>query len=105
MRSKPSRGLQDIRTMSGRISEEANPQRKYLTLAILELEKARRSQERESARGRIENIDQRLAEIAEEEAGLLTAAEADLAEAPLAKRSDREGDPESPARQDFKLTY
>ena len=45
----PGRGLQEIRTMSGRISDADNPQRKYLTLAMLALEKARRSKEKQSA--------------------------------------------------------
>ena len=35
--SVPRRGLQEIRTMSGRISDADNPQRKYLTMAMLAL--------------------------------------------------------------------
>ena len=40
MSSIPCRGLQDIHTMTERISDADNPQRKYLALAMLELEKA-----------------------------------------------------------------
>jgi len=53
MKSIPSRGLQDIHTMSERISEADNPQRKYLALAMLELEKARRNKEKQSAIQRV----------------------------------------------------
>ena len=59
----PRRGLRDVRTMSDLLSETSNPQRKYLKLAMLAMEKTRRGKERQSARLRIEDIDGRLAEI------------------------------------------
>ena len=64
--------------MSERISDADNPQRKYLALAMLELEKARRCKEKLSANQRVANIDQRLADIEAEQTGLLAAAEAEL---------------------------
>jgi hypothetical protein len=76
--SVPSRGLQDIHTMSERISDADNPQRKYLALAMLELEKARRNKEKRSSSQRVASIDQRLADITAEQAALLAAAEAQL---------------------------
>ena len=103
MKSKPIRGLQEIRTMSERISQTDNPQRKYLTLAMLELEKARRNKERQSARQRVANIDRRVEEIEEEQTGLLAAAEAELAESSSADGSDANGDSE--AEQGFNVTY
>ena len=78
MKSPPRRTVQDIRTMSERISDADNPQRKYLALAMLELEKARRCKEKLSANQRVTNIDQRLADIQKEQAGLLAAAEAEM---------------------------
>jgi hypothetical protein len=105
MKSRPCRGLQDIRTMSERISHTDNPQRKYLALAMLELEKARRNKEKQSAARLVENINQRVAEIEEEQTRLLAAAEAELAESPLTGRSDRTTDLESQAEQVFRLTY
>jgi hypothetical protein len=78
MKSPSHRGLQDIRTMTERISEADNPQRKYLSLAMLELEKARRAKEKQSAQQRVLNIDQRLADITAEQVGLLAAANAEL---------------------------
>ena len=68
--SVPRRGVQDIRTMSERISDADNPQRKYLALAMLELEKARRNKEKQSASQRVANIDQRLADITAEQTEL-----------------------------------
>ena len=73
--SVPRRGIQDIRTMSERISDADNPQRKYLALAMLELERARRNKEKQSASQRVANIDQRLADITAEQTELLAAAE------------------------------
>ena len=52
--SVPHRGVQDIRTMSERISDADNPQRKYLALAMLELETSPPQQgetKRQPARG------------------------------------------------------
>ncbi len=105
MKSRPSRGLQDIRTMSERTSDADNPQRKYLTLAMLELEKARRNKERQSASRRVDNIDRRLAEIERHQAGLLAAAEAELADSLPAKGFGTTRALESESKEDFKLTY
>jgi len=105
MKSRPSKGLQDIRTMSERSSDADNPQRKYLTLAMLELEKVRRNKEKQNASQRVENIDRRVAEIEEEQAILLAAAEAELAESSLTGRSGKTADPGSSTEQDFRLTY
>jgi len=75
MRSKPYKGLQSIHTMADRGSDMQRPHRKFLLLAMLELEKTRRSQEKESACERAANIDKRLAEISEEQACLLATVE------------------------------
>ena len=58
--SVPHRGLQDIRTMSERISDANNPQRKYLALAMLELEQPAAAGRNKVACQRVESIDQRL---------------------------------------------
>ncbi len=76
--SIPRRGVQDIRTMTERISDVDNPQRKYLALAMLELEKARRLKEKQSSSQRVANINQRLADITAEQTELLAAAETSL---------------------------
>lgn len=68
--SKP-KGLQTIRSMSGLVTETSHPHRKFLKLAILAMEQARRGKERKAAKNRIETIDVRLAEIEAESKELL----------------------------------
>ena len=65
------RGVQDIRTLSGRVDQTHHPYKKYMKLACLEMEKARRDKERGSAIDRVKNIDARFQEIEAEKAALL----------------------------------
>ena len=65
------RGLQDIRTHSGRVDETHLASKAYLKVACLEMEKVRRGKERGSAAHRIEDIDARFDEIEAEKARLL----------------------------------
>jgi hypothetical protein len=102
--SVPRRGMQDIRTMSERISDADNPQRKYLALAMLELERARRSKERQCANQRVANIDQRLADITAEQTELLAAAEAELEGSPSAERQQA-ANVDAQSKCGFKLSY
>ena len=69
----PRRGLQDIRTISGRVGKAALPYMAYLRISHIELEKARRSRESESASQRMRAIAARLEEIEAEKAALLQA--------------------------------
>ena len=69
--TKPRKGLNAIRTMSDLLTETSNPQKKFLKLAMLAMEKVRRGKERESARRRIGDIDGRMAEIKAEKRALL----------------------------------
>jgi hypothetical protein len=105
MKSKPHRSVQDIRTMSERISETNNPQRKYLALAMLELEKARRKQEKQSSSQRVANIDRRLAEIETAQTSLLAAAQAELGGRTLGNGAGTDDQPDFPDDQGFQLTY
>jgi hypothetical protein len=104
MKSPPRRTVQDIRTMSERISETDNPQRKYLALAMLELEKARRNKEKQSARQRVDNIDRRIAEIEQEQTGLLAVARTELMETALAD-GPAEADGPGASGAGFRLAY
>jgi hypothetical protein len=103
--SIPRRGVQDIRTMSERINDADNPQRKYLTLAMLALEKARRSKEKLSANQRAANIDQRLAEINVEQMELLAAAQAEQEGTLRARRRTRVKEKDTQVKNGFKLSY
>lgn len=103
--SVPRRGIQDIRTMSERISDADNPQRKYLALAMLELERARRNKEKQNASQRVANIDQRLADITAEQTELLSAAEAELDTSTLTERRGQAEDSDPQSGGGFKLAY
>lgn len=65
------RGLANIHTRSGSRDQVSEPYRVFLRIGALEMEKARRGQEKESALNRVWNIDRRFREIAVEKADLL----------------------------------
>lgn len=67
------KGIREIRTLSGQVERVALPYRAYLKISCLEMEKARRTREKESARENIARIDARLAEIEAEKTALLQA--------------------------------
>jgi hypothetical protein len=56
-------GLNNIRTLSGRVDQLSLPYRSYMQITCLEMEKARRGMEHKSASRRIAVIDARLVEI------------------------------------------
>ncbi len=65
------RGLQDIRTHSGRVDQTFQPYKAYLKIGALEMEKARRNKERESALHRVKIIEERFQAIEAEKTSLL----------------------------------
>jgi hypothetical protein len=101
----PRRGVQDIHTMSERISDVENPQRKYLAMAMLGLERVRRTREKQSAVQRVANIDRRLAEITDEQRELFAAAKTELKAVRASKRRRRSVDPDSMSENEFRFTY
>lgn len=68
---KNIRRLQDIRTLEGSVDLAKQPYRAFMKITCLEMEKARRGKERESALHRVKNIDERLEEIEIEKANLM----------------------------------
>ena len=68
-----SRGLKNIRTLSGRVDPSALSYRGYMRITCLEMEKVRRGAERKSAERRIAEIDARVREIEKEKRELLDA--------------------------------
>lgn len=105
MKSKPCRSSKNIRTMSERASDAHSPQRKYLTLATLELKKSRCDKEKRSAEERLESVGRRMAEIERQQAGILATGEAELADRAAAKDSAPTRDPGPPTEEGFSLTY
>lgn len=73
MTKRSIRGVQDIKTLSGQVDEASIPYKAYMKLSVLEMEKYRRGQEKESALKRVRDIDQRFNDIEEEKRELLTA--------------------------------
>ena len=69
----PTKGLTNIRTLSGRVDHVSLPYRSYMQITCLEMEKARRDMERKSASRRIALIDARLDEIEKAKQDLLQA--------------------------------
>ena len=76
MTKRIMRGVQDIRTLSGRVDEGTIPYKAYMKLSILEMEKFRRGKEKQSALERVRNIDQRFRDIEAERQKIITALEA-----------------------------
>ena len=70
----PSRGLKNIRTLSARAERGTLPYRAYMQITCLEMERVRRSSERDSAARRVAEIDLRMKEIDQAKKALLAAA-------------------------------
>jgi len=67
----PRRGIQDIRTLTGKVRKATIPHEAYLRISHIEMEKARKTLESEKARQLMADIAARLAEIDAEKASLL----------------------------------
>lgn len=76
MTKRIMRGIQDIRTISGRVDERSIPYKAYMKLSILEMEKYRRGKEKTSALERVRHIDQRFKDIEAEREEIIAALEA-----------------------------
>jgi hypothetical protein len=74
--TRPPKTLSDIKTHSGRVSTNHEVYRDYFQVGALELERWRRTKEREAALARIAGIDSRIAEIDQEKEALLAGAAA-----------------------------
>ena len=69
----PTKGLNQIRTLSGLADQLSLPYRSYMQITCLEMERARRNMERKSASQRIALIDARVQEIEKAKQDLLQA--------------------------------
>ena len=69
----PTKGVNNLRTLSGRVDQLSLPYRSYMQITCLEMEKARRGMERKSASQRIAQIDARLEHIEKSKQELLQA--------------------------------
>lgn len=67
----PRRGLQDIRTLTGKVRSAILPHEAYLRISHIEMEKVRKTQESEKAKQLMADIAARLKEIEAEKDALL----------------------------------
>jgi hypothetical protein len=95
----PRRGIQDIRTLTGKVRKATIPHEAYLRISHIEMEKARKTLESEKARQLMADIAARLAEIEAEKASLLQS----LAEGAGIAPPGRTGPPRSSGA--FKIKY
>jgi len=75
MTKRTIRGVQNIKTLSGRSDDGTIPYKAYMKLCILEMEKFRRGKEKESAMERVRRIDQRFQDIETERHEIIAALE------------------------------
>ena len=97
----PTRGIRNLRTLSGRADAGSSPYRVYMQVTCLEMEKARRGSERRAAALRIAEIDTRMHEIEVEKARLLE----NMAERGAAPRGRPPSTLAPGARARFRLRY
>lgn len=88
----PPRGLREIRTLSGRVGKVTTPHSAFMRITHIELEKARRSREKEAAIRLIADIDERLGEIEAEKADILRNLENGQLETEAASGPDQEAE-------------
>jgi hypothetical protein len=70
LQRRPSRGLSDLRTLTGRSDTQTPAHKAYLRISFLELERARRTQEMQAYCDRFDAIRTRFREIDAEIAGI-----------------------------------
>jgi len=70
------KGLQDIKTISGRGDDASIPYKAYMKLSALEMEKYRREKEKQSALEKVRNIDRRFQDIEAERQEIISSLEA-----------------------------
>jgi len=73
--NKLVRGVQNIKTLSGRVDVDSAPYKAYMKLSILEMEKCRKNIERRSSLEKLRTIDLRFQEIEIEKQRTLQALE------------------------------
>lgn len=67
----PRRGIQDIRSLTGRVKKATLPHEVFLRISQIEMEKARKTRESEKAQQLVADIAARLKEIEAEKEALL----------------------------------
>jgi hypothetical protein len=98
--SIPRRGLQDLRTLTGKVRKAVLPHEAYLRISHIEMEKARKTVESDKARQLMADIASRLQEIEAEKEALLQAMGDKTGQARLVRQG-----PASRSGGGFKIKY
>ena len=105
MTKRIMKGLQNIRTISGRGDDISIPHKVYMKLSVLEMEKCRRGKEKQNALEKVRNIDQRFQDIEAEKQKLILSLEAQGADRrPISKLGGPEAAPRTTTGP-FKIRY
>ena len=102
---RPSRGLNELRTLTGRSDTQIPAHKAYLRISFLELERARRMQEIRTARARFDVIEGRFREIDTEIAGILGSLNGSAPQARPVERPRRAPIGLHPAKRSFRFSY
>ncbi len=102
---RPSRGLNDLRTLTGRSNAQIPAHKAYLRISFLELERARRMQEIRTARSRFDIIEWRFREIDGEIADILGSLEGSSPPARPVEKPRKSAVGLHPAKRSFQLSY
>lgn len=102
---RPSRGLADLRTLTGRSDTLIPAHKAYLRISFLELERARRTQEMRTARDRFDIIGARFREIDAEIADILASVNGAAPRARPLEAPHRAPVGRRPAKRNFHIAY
>lgn len=98
------RGLQDIRTVAGRVDQTFKPYKAFLRISCLELEAARMNKERDSILQRLQSIEARLQEMEAEKCRLLESVGRPPANNRRSQTAEA-GEPDAGGSAEFRLRY
>jgi hypothetical protein len=102
---RPSRGLADLRTLTGRSDTRIPAHKAYLRISFLELERARRTQEMRTASDRFDIISARFREIDAEIADTLSSLNGTAPPAHAVEAPHRSPVGRRPTKRNFRISY
>jgi len=105
LQRRPSRGLSDLRTLTGRSDMQISAHKAYLRISFLELERARRMQEVRTCRRRLDAIGGRFREIDAEIANIHASLDAAAPRAQAVQAPPRSPVGRRPASRHFQFNY
>jgi hypothetical protein len=105
LQRRPSRGLSDLRTLTGRSDIQISAHKAYLRISFLELERARRTQEVRTCRDRLDAIAGRFREIDAEIANIHASLEGVAPRAQAVQAPHRSPVGRGPTLRHFQFNY